>query len=172
MGAGTTLFALLFAPFEAIAGTAELDDFKAAWAYRGGSKQRERARRSIQEVADQMPMMGARVSANLEKIVLPSAVVGMDVADRRLTIVRPGWPVLRLEVGGGAVRWEAPNGRTMKVTARLSGRTLTLAFVRGASRMRRRYRLSGDGRQLHEEVRMEHERMPSPLDVKFTYARK
>lgn len=167
LGAGTLIW---LAPSIVLAAPdASLADFAGAWRYVGGSKERAKAQKSIDESVEALTVFKKIARKRLEESCMPDAVIGMKASDAQLTIVRPGVPVIRGEVNGSSFKWKNPYGDRINIRLKLSGRSLKVRFFDGASDTRKSYSLNEAGDRFVVKTSIDHERMPVGVRYRYTY---
>ena len=143
---------------------------RTTFAFAGGRAQRERVLAAIERATSEMtfiirPIARRRLAAGNR--VFESIAVAREGAN--LVVDRDG-NVVSSPADGSETEWTGSDGKTYRVSQRLTPGGFTQTFVGKDGERRNTYSLSEDG-TLRLEVTVRSSRLPAPLEYDLTYER-
>lgn len=150
--------------------TARWPEGRTTFAFAGGDPERERVRAALERAISEMsfiirPIARRRLAAGNR--VFESITVAREGAN--LVVDRDG-NLVSSPADGSETEWTGSDGKTYRVSQRLTPGGLTQTFVGKDGERRNTYSLSQDG-TLRLEVTGRISRLPAPLEYDLTYER-
>lgn len=161
----------LVAPAQEADEAPSLADFEGSYHYLGGEKQKHEMEDAVElAIADMLGLIKGVARRRLRATQQPRKKLSLRVAGDRITVELPGNTTLEGRVGGKAFQFRGGDGIWRRTTVRRKGRSIVITIVGTKDKTIFTFRLGKQG-WLTMKTRIEHVRMPAPLQFRYTYKR-